>query len=425
MSGIVSNLLKFLLAVLIFKSCAARLWANGFGLPDQDAFAMGRGEAFVATADNPSAIYYNPAGITQLQGDNLRGGIYGIYLDPSYRPPAGSANSGNVYHSTANFAAVPQVFYVHSLEKLPLSFGLGVYFPYGGNMDWPQEAGFREIAINASLKYVTINPTVAWKILPSLSIAAGAMVNYVDMTTLQGVPVFNPVFANYFYFEGSGWSAGYNVGVLWKPIKKLSFGATFRSSAAVTLDGQTHYEAQPLTQQTVNSANMGMTFPWAVVGGISYRPTPKWNVELDANYTAWNTLDTFNLHQNNPSSPFKTDNTVNFDWRGSWILELGATHYFDHGWHASAGYAFNQNSVPNSFYTPWAADLNRHLFSLGFGRTGKHFDFDAAYQLGYGPPHTVTGSNPPSQIEGHINESANGQYGFFSSAFILSAGIHF
>jgi hypothetical protein len=71
MLAIVSNLLKFLLAVLIFKSCAVRLWANGFGLPDQDAFAMGRGEAFVATADNPSAIYYNPAGITQLKGDNL------------------------------------------------------------------------------------------------------------------------------------------------------------------------------------------------------------------------------------------------------------------------------------------------------------------------------------------------------------------
>ena len=114
MSGIVNNLLKFLLAVLIFKSCAGRLWANGFGLPDQDAFAMGRGEAFVATADNPSAIYYNPAGITQLKGDNLRAGLYGVYYNPSYRNP----NNGNTYYSEANLAAIPQVFYAHAFSYI-------------------------------------------------------------------------------------------------------------------------------------------------------------------------------------------------------------------------------------------------------------------------------------------------------------------
>ncbi|MCX6925129.1 MAG: hypothetical protein NT154_18235 [Verrucomicrobia bacterium] len=51
-------------------------------MPNQDAFAIGRGNAFVATADNPSAIYYNPAGITQLQEQNIHAGslfYLGIY----------------------------------------------------------------------------------------------------------------------------------------------------------------------------------------------------------------------------------------------------------------------------------------------------------------------------------------------------------
>ena len=388
---------------------------------------MGRGEAFVATADNPSAIYYNPAGITQLKGDNLRAGLYGVYYDPSYRPPAGKPNSGNVYHGEANLAAIPQVFYVHSMEKLPLSFGLGVYFPFGGNMDWPQDTGFRQVAINASLKYVTINPTVAWRIVPSLSIAAGPMINYVDMKTSQGILASSAV-PNFFDFNGSGWSAGYNVGILWKPIKKISVGATFRSAAKVSLDGETHYESFPvIAPERASTANMSMNFPWTVVGGISYRPTQKWNLELDANYTAWSTFGTFNLYQQPAPQGLQNQNTpVHFDWRGSWIIEMGATRYFSHGWHASAGYAFNQNSVPNSFYTPWVADLNRHLFSLGFGRTGKHFDFDAAYQLGYGPPHTVTGSQASLGFEsGTFNGLADGQYGFFSSAFVISAGVHF
>ena len=57
--------------MLISGVSAWKASANGFGLPDQDAFATARGEAFVATADNPSAIYYNPAGITQLAGQQF------------------------------------------------------------------------------------------------------------------------------------------------------------------------------------------------------------------------------------------------------------------------------------------------------------------------------------------------------------------
>ena len=75
-----------LLALLVAGALAMKASANGFRLADQDAFATARGEAFVATADNPSAIYYNPAGITQLEGNDLRCGIYGIYYDPSYTP---------------------------------------------------------------------------------------------------------------------------------------------------------------------------------------------------------------------------------------------------------------------------------------------------------------------------------------------------
>ena len=64
--------------------------ATGFSLGirivDQDSFATSRGEAVVATADNPSAIYYNPAGITQLDGTRAQYGVYGITLDASVNP---------------------------------------------------------------------------------------------------------------------------------------------------------------------------------------------------------------------------------------------------------------------------------------------------------------------------------------------------
>ena len=42
--------------------------ALGIRILHQDPDATARGEAFTATADKPSAIYYNPAGLTQLEG---------------------------------------------------------------------------------------------------------------------------------------------------------------------------------------------------------------------------------------------------------------------------------------------------------------------------------------------------------------------
>ncbi len=68
---------------------------SGFDLPDQDAFAVGRGLAVVATADDPSAIFFNPAGLTQLKGNNLRAGLYAIDLDTQFTPNGG----GNTFHN--------------------------------------------------------------------------------------------------------------------------------------------------------------------------------------------------------------------------------------------------------------------------------------------------------------------------------------
>jgi long-chain fatty acid transport protein len=419
------NISCYLSAVLISGIFTWNARANGFGLPDQDAFATARGEAFVATADNPSAIYYNPAGITQLTNSNFRGGIYGIYLEPSYRPPSTAPNAGHTYYSSDNFAAIPQFFYTYKAKGAPFSFGLGVYAPFGGNMKWPQNTGFRTVATGGNLKYLTINPVIALKVLPSLSVGGGVMVNYAKIEMSQGLRPIQTPFTNFFNFNGDGWSVGYNVGVLWQPHEKISFGATFRSSAMVTMEGKTGFEKQPEISDSHRPAQADFNFPMTVVTGVSFRPTPKWNIEFDANYTDWSSFGTVNLQQQNPPPPLKSNVPIHLDWQGSWMYEFGVTRYFDNGWHASAGYVFNENSVPDKYYTPLAADMDRDFFSVGAGHKGKTFDFDLAYQFGYGPTHTVTGSTPSSTPGQSAGQSADGKYGFTSSALILSVGMHF
>jgi long-chain fatty acid transport protein len=419
-----------LLAILISGVSAWKVSANGFGLPDQDAFATARGEAFVATADNPSAIYYNPAGITQLGGNNLRAGIYGIRLDPSYTPPDSAPNNGSTYHSSKNFAAIPQFFYTRTLNNAPLSYGLGVYAPFGGKMNWPQDTGFRSVAVNGSMQYITINPVVALKVSPSVSIGAGVMLNYGKISMGQGLQALSPRSVDYFNFSGDGWSVGYNLGILWQPHPKISFGATFRSSAKLDFQGDTDFELNPgpYNSPAQRSASASFTFPLTAVLGVSYRPTPKWNLEFDANCTDWSSFDTVTIEQSPPpvNNPLISNIPVNLGWQASWMYEFGVTRYFDSGWHVSAGYAFNQNSVPNQYYTPLAADIDRHFFSIGTGFKGKIVNFDVAYQFGYGPAHTVSGStSSTTAITGATGENADGTYRFTSQAVIVTVGMHF
>jgi len=399
--------------------------ATGFDLPDQDAFAIGRGMAFVATADNPSAIYYNPAGISQLPDNNVRVGVYGVYLNPTYKSSAGST-----FYNQENFHAIPEFFYTYSPQEFPLSFGLGLYSPFGLSSRWPQETGFRTVATEGSLTYYTINPVVSWRVRTNLSFAAGLTLNYIETDLEQGLVWPSQGFDN-FKFKGDGWAVGYNLGALWKVHPKVSLGATFRSYTSVNMDGYTeYYNNVPLSagglsvpafsQQRVD-ARADMSFPLKAIVGISYRPTPKWNIEFDADCTDWNQVTTINVHQERGfSSLISQDTTVKLYWQSSWYYELGATRYFDNGWHVSAGYIYNENSVPDANYNPLVADLDRHFLSVGVGYKGKRFDWDLAYQFGFGPTRTVAGSAFSA-----TGQTADGRYQFISHAIALSVGYHF
>jgi len=400
--------------------------ANGFGLASQDAFASARGEAFVATANNASAIYYNPAGITQISGTSLRSGLYSIYVDPTFQPPDTQPNAGQTYSIAKHYNFIPQLFLTHSFENSPISVGLGIYAPYGGNADWPQDTGFRSVATKGSLEYLRINPVIAFKLGPQLSIGGGVMADYGKIDMDQGLLANQQPFDNFFHFQGDGWSVGYNLGVLWQPVETVSIGATFRSATTITMDGHTDFEQQPVIADTRESAQADFTFPITAVFGLSYRPTPKWNLEFDADYADWGSFDNTTIYQQaTPPFPVQQNIPINLNWQPSWMYEFGVTRYFDDGWHVSAGYVYNENSVPDAYYTPLAADMDRHFFSLGAGRNGKTFDFDITYQLGYGPAHTVTGSQPASQPASNAGQTADGTYHFISQAVLVTVGMHF
>lgn len=413
-------------AIILLAGIPTVVSANGFRLVSQDAFAAARGEAFVATADNPSAVHYNPAGLTQIEGDEVRMGLYALHFEPTFEAPTGAPNTGRRYEIETQQAFAPQLYYSHRFSDSPITFGLGVYAPHGASLTWPQDTGFRSVATEGELTYLRVNPVLAAEVLPGLSVAAGVMIDYADIGLEQGLLRTETPFRNSFRFEGDDMALGYNLGLLWKINEQWSFGSTFRSGVTLDFDGKTTIERQPFIRRTEVDATAEFEFPWTAVAGVSYRPTKQWNIEFNADYTNWSSIDDVTIRQEQtPPFPVQKNIPVTLRFKDSWMLKLGATRYFDDGWYASAGYLFNENSVPSEYYSPTVADLDRHFLTLGIGRKWGAYTVDVAYQFGYGPDRTVSGSTPPSTPARFVGQNADGTYGFISHGLLISAGMKF
>jgi long-chain fatty acid transport protein len=373
----------------------APLFALGIRLPDQDAFATARGNAFAATADDPAAIYYNPAGITQLDGANLSLGMYGITYASRY---TGSSDS---FNSRQEWGALPQTFSTLSLTNYHLALGLGVYSPYGLSMGWPNNTHFLAGGQSGEIDYFRANPVLAWQPFRTLSIAAGAMLDYSQAKLTTSVPGFS--------LRGHDTDPGFNASILWHPLPQHSLGLAYRSATDMNYQGRVSFQP-PSSATPSQPAALNFHFPQTLVAGYSYRPSKNWNLEADADWTDWSSLRDAAIQ----TAPIRLP-ALDFNWKQSALFEFGATRYFGDGWRASAGYMFSQNSVPSATFNPLIPDSDRHIFSIGFGKNYRHLSWDAAYQLGYGPARSVTANN----------NSPNGSYEFFSNALSINLAWHF
>ena len=383
------------------------LYARGISLFEQDAVATARGNAFVATADNPSAIFYNPAGITQLSGQQVRVGAYALTYQTSYHPPTGAE-----VNSERAFEAIPQLYYTCSLSNWPVSFGLGVYSPFGLSMKWPENTGFRSVALEGSVQYFTVQPVIAWQAHPTLSLGIGPTLNYARTDLKQGLSPFAG--NDSFRFKGDAFAPGFTAGIHWQPVEQHAFGIVYRSATTMDSHGNTKTFSTTPTVSLREGAEVEFEFPQSVTCGWSYRPTPQWNLEFDANWTDWASFGSMPIQQATPVPP------LTLNWRSSWYFAWGATRKFGNGWRASAGYIFSENTVPDRHFTPLVPDTDRHAWSVGVGRDCGRWSWDVAYQLTWGTPRTVTGSSPSL-----AGQSADGRYEWWNHALAVSTGYRF
>lgn len=348
---------------------------GGFEVPMQSARAAGQADAFVAQADDPSAIHYNPAGLTQLKGTNFSIGACGFFPEWSFDADTGPGQS--MYLPSV----LPHIYAESDFGLDRWRFGFGVNNPFGLNEDWGGSGPLRFFSDEAQLAVLNLQPTIAYKLTNDLSVGLGVNFYFGQLLMTRSVILGPPPTPEGdFHFRGSAWSYGVTPSVMWKIDDRNTVGAFYRSPFTLDFGGDASVKATGIPTIGPSRSHLSVDFPQMAGVGYAFRPIRPLKLEADVTWTDWNTLDSAVLRSGNPAF---NGTTLPADWKSGFTYRVGIQYDITDEWTARAGYAYGSNAIPSSTFTNLVPDSNYHLFALGLGYHAPKWSLDAAYQLIY------------------------------------------
>jgi long-chain fatty acid transport protein len=403
--------------------------AGGFdnGIIGPRGSAMGT--AFAGLADDPTAIFYNPAGVALLERDRgLSITVRYSTTDLKFRFTDGRTTpSGQPGGKSTLTGIIPDIFYYQQFDTKygTFSAGIGVYIPYGGLAGtWDRDVF--GVEMDQMMAIASLTPSFSWAITPKISIGAGMNLYFTFMRaklTFDKIPLgsFDPGLAEVLPYiplkfrqdqYAYGFSLGYNVGIMYKPSDRLSMGFTVRSGSKVKIDGPADlilYLNDPLTIYLETNVRTEFTLPYLFVWGIAFRPIPNLVLVGDLQLNPWSTLseitttfDRFNLTQKNPTG---YEDTVKF--------MLGAEYAFKQHFSVRLGYMYTPKNIKDPrflSYQSWDTDV--HNVSFGFGYKWTNF---SAHFLAMISPGVWT--NKPMDDPLDPDQKPGGDYSLFNQTY--------
>src|SRR5438105_7338486 len=280
-----------LLGTLLFLLGSGQAWAGGVSFTEQGAAASGKANAFTGEANDPSAIFYNPAGITQLPGTQLMIGTSIVKLDSTFR----SSTSGESTKLEDQFPIVPHFFITHRFKQWDerLSIGLGVYTPFGIVVDWPDNWQGRFDTTNARLRVTVYNPTVAYQVTPGFSVAAGIRIADAGAEFEQkfAVPALGIPESKVRVHDLEAHPIGWNVGLLYH-LKEIStsVGLQFRSELQAKFNGSADFTGPDAFFIENTKFHTSVKLPPQLILGVSTKAIPRWTINADIEWEGWRTV---------------------------------------------------------------------------------------------------------------------------------------
>ena len=209
--------MKKLLAIsslLSFMAWSFTLSADGFQIPQQSAKSLSFGGAFTGYCGDASTVFYNPAGMNNLHGQNFTAGIIGLFPYISVQTPATpNVNQTSSVYTPINF------YYVGSFwDKLRV--GLSINNQFGSAASYPNSWEGEYIIQSITLKTYMFQPTISYQVCKLLSIGGGFVYTLGTFSDTKAIPVASNSYPNgEVTLDGTGHAFGYNFGLfskIWK-----------------------------------------------------------------------------------------------------------------------------------------------------------------------------------------------------------------
>jgi long-chain fatty acid transport protein len=371
-------------AALIVSSDAD---AGGFLIRGESTTGLGAAFAGIAAGNYLSSVFSNSAGISVVEG--LEGEADGLLIisdthisgtatfEPA--PPLDTVFGSSVPLSFLDSAGgdyIGPAFVPAMYAGMPLSDRLKVGFAFNGpwgvvtkpdNQNW---AGQFE-ARTSELRTYNFNPVASYELTPTLTVGAGAQVQYAEATLKSAFPNFgaflalgvdplltpNQALLNAFggpnpnlVIDGDDFGFGYTLGVLWRPFIGTDIGLGFRSSVEHTFDGDVFVADVSALGSAKMSADLEI--PEIATASLRQRVSERLTVLGTAMWTNWSDLSqvVIQAKSSNPNLGAVAGRPVAvlpFHWHDSWFFSGGLEFEVNDRTTVRSGVAYEESPVQN------------------------------------------------------------------------------
>lgn len=402
---------KILFAAIITAVSPVALYAEGYQVNTLSAKQNGMGHTGTALHLGAESQIFNPAGMGWLDKQFEFSGS----VSPIFATVKATMKSSGASYETDNKAATPMSFNVGFSIYDNLKAGISFYTPYGSSINWTDNWPGACLNQSVNLKTFTIQPTVAWRILPNFSAGAGLMVTWgtVDLNKglvspqgfdamvqamAPGSPSIGSTVPASVNLKGNAHPrVGVNVGVMYDIDERWTVGANFRQEMMMRVkagEATVSYASREIESVLeprlglINKAEFSAEMPCAAVYnvGVSYRPIQQLVLAFDTQFTQWKAYDQLDIVFLNPDlSGF--NQYIPKKYHNSWTFHLGAQYSLTQRFDLRAGLMVDTAPIDKEHYNPETPGMTKIEPSVGFSFRPTSFlsiDLGFLYVAGLG-----------------------------------------
>jgi long-chain fatty acid transport protein len=342
---------------------ASQAQAGGFAVREQSAYGMGSAYAGIAAGGALSAMFWNPATMTQMPGLSVEGDLAAIFPYAAQTPTGGTLTpllpgaTGN----TGESALVPSFYAAYQLNP-DVWLGMSFNAPYGLSVSFPGVWAGRNYSGNTSLRTYNATPSIAWRINDWISVGFGLQVQYGQAGLTQGVTLPGPAFASS-NIGGDGWGWGVTAGVTLTPAKGTTIGLGWRSQMDQKIDGTLNTAVPASTPGPVSTT---LRLPDTVSLGLRQVLSPQWTLLGTVEWTNWSRIGTSSINAGGgPALVGGSPAAIHFDYRDGWLFSVGAEYQWTPTLAVRGGIGYEISPISDGVRIPLLPDNDRFWMSLG------------------------------------------------------------